>query len=45
MHSLSEIAVLVGVYKLCILAVGDCFTDLSTVLVFVIIICPTIDLT
>ena len=32
MHLLGEIAVLLGVYKL---AVGDCLTDLSTILVFV----------
>ena len=32
---LGEIAVLLGVYKHRILAVGDCFTDLSTILVFV----------
>ena len=32
---LSEIAVLLGIYKLCILAFGDCYTDLSTILVFV----------
>ena len=31
----SEIAVLLGVCKLRILAVGDCFTDLSTIMVFV----------
>ena len=37
MRLLGEIAVLLGVYKLRILAVGDCFTDvgLSTILVFV----------
>ena len=35
MHLLGEIAVLLGVYKLCILAVGDCLTDVSTILVFV----------
>ena len=34
MHLLSEIAVLLGVYKLHILAVGDCYTDLLTILVF-----------
>ena len=32
---LSEIAVLLGVYKIRILAVGDCLTDVSTILVFV----------
>ena len=32
---LGEISVLLGVYKLHILAVGDCYTDLSTILVFV----------
>ena len=31
----AEIAVLLGVYKLRILAVGDCLTDVSTILVFV----------
>ena len=35
MRLLEEIAVLLGVYKLCILDVGDCYTDLSTILVFV----------
>ena len=35
MRLLGEIAVLLGVYKLRILVVGDCFTDLSTILVFV----------
>ena len=35
MHSLGEITVLLGVYKLCIIAVGDCFTDASLILVFV----------
>ena len=35
MRLLGEIAVLLGVYKLRILAVGDCYTDLSTILVFV----------
>ena len=35
MRLLSEIAVLLGVYKLRILAVGDCLTDVSTILVFV----------
>ena len=35
MHLLGEIAVLLGVYKLRILAVGDCLTDVSTILVFV----------
>ena len=37
MHLLDEIAVLLGVYKLRILAVGDCLTDVSdsTILVFV----------
>ena len=32
---LGEIAVLLGVYKLRILAVGDCLTDVSTILAFV----------
>ena len=31
MRLLGEIAVLLGVYKLCILAVGDCLTDVSTI--------------
>ena len=31
---LGEIAVLLGVYKLRILAVGDCLIDVSTILVF-----------
>ena len=35
MRLLGEIAVLLGVYKLHILAVGDCLTDVSTTLVFV----------
>ena len=35
MRLLDEIAVLLGVYKLHILAVGDCLTDVSTILVFV----------
>ena len=35
MRLLGEIAVLLGVYKLCILAVGDCLTDVSIILVFV----------
>ena len=35
MHLLDKIAILLGVYKLCILAVGDCLTDVSTILVFV----------
>ena len=35
MRLLDEIAVLLGVYKLQILAVGDCLTDVSTILVFV----------
>ena len=35
MHLLGEIAVLLGVYKLRILTVGDCLTDVSTILVFV----------
>ena len=35
MRLLGKIAVLLGVYKLPILAFGDCFTDLSTILVFV----------
>ena len=32
MHLLGKIAILLGVYKLRILAVRDCFTDLSTIL-------------
>ena len=32
---LGKIAVLLGVYKLRILAVGDCLTDVLTILVFV----------
>ena len=35
MRLLGEIAVLLGVYKLRILAVGDCLTDVSIILVFV----------
>ena len=35
MHLLGEIAVLLGVYKLRILAVGDYLIDVSTILVFV----------
>ena len=35
MHLLGEIAVLLGVYKLRILAVGDYLTDVLTILVFV----------
>ena len=35
MRLLGDIAVLLGVYKLRILAVGDCLTDVSTILVFV----------
>ena len=35
MRLLGEIAVLLGVYKLHILAVGDYLTDVSTILVFV----------
>ena len=35
MRLLSEIAVLLGVCKLRVLAVGDCLTDVSTILVFV----------
>ena len=35
MRLLDEIAVLLGVYKLHILAVGDCLTDVSTSLVLV----------
>ena len=35
MRLLGEIAVLLGVYQLSILAVGDCLTDVSTILVFV----------
>ena len=34
MRLLGEIAILLGVYKHPILAVGDCYTDLSTILVF-----------
>ena len=33
MHLLGEIAILLGVYKLRILAVGDFLTDVSTILV------------
>ena len=35
MRLLDEMAVLLGVYELQILAVGDCLTDVSTILVFV----------
>ena len=35
MRLLGEIAVLLGVYNLRILAVGDCLTDVSIILVFV----------
>ena len=35
MRLMGELAVLLGVYKLPILAVGDCLTDVSTILVFV----------
>ena len=35
MRLLGEIAVLLGVYKFRILAVVDCLTDVSTILVFV----------
>ena len=35
MRLLDEIAVLLGVYNLHILAVGDCLTDVSTILVLV----------
>ena len=35
MHLLGEIAVLLGVYKLRILVVRDCLTDVSTILIFV----------
>ena len=35
MHLLGEIAIFLGIYKLRILAVGDCLTDVSTILVFV----------
>ena len=35
MRLLGKIAILLGVYKLCILVVGDCPTDVSTILVFV----------
>ena len=36
MHLLGEIAVLLGVYNLRILVVGDCLTDVSTILIFVL---------
>ena len=35
MRLLGEITVLLGVYKLRILAVGDYLTDVSTILVFI----------
>ena len=35
MHLLGKIAILLGVYKLHILAFGDYLTDVSTILVFV----------
>ena len=35
MRLLGKIAVMLGVYKLRILAVGDCLTNVSTILVFV----------
>ena len=35
MRLLDKIVVLLGVYKLHILAFGDCLTDVSTILVFV----------
>ena len=35
MRLLGEIVVLLGVYKLRILTVGDCLTGVSTILVFV----------
>ena len=35
MRLLGKIAVLLGVYKLRILAVGDCLTDVSTILLLV----------
>ena len=35
MRLLDEIAILLGVYKLRILAVGYCRTDVSTILVFI----------
>ena len=35
MRLLGEITVFLGVYKLLILAFGDCLTDVSTILVFV----------
>ena len=35
MRLLGEIAILLGDYKLRILVVGDCLTDVSTILVFV----------
>ena len=38
MRLLGEIAALLGVYKLRILAAGDCLTDVSTILV---IVCKT----
>ena len=34
MRLLGDIAILLGVYKLRFLAVGDCLTDISTILVF-----------
>ena len=35
MRLLGELTVLLGVYKLRVLAVGDCLIDVSTILVFV----------
>ena len=37
MRLLGEIAVLLGVYKLRILAVGDCLTDVSTILAMILV--------
>ena len=35
MRLLGKIAALLSIYKLYILAVGDCLTDVSTILVFI----------
>ena len=35
MHLLGKIVILLGLYKLCIFAIGDCFTDLSPILEFI----------
>ena len=35
MRLLGEIAISLGIYKFYILAVGDCLTDVSTILVFI----------